>query len=119
MRFEDALKLLKAGQMIRLDAWPKEAFLKIDEQGFIQYYKDKKNNGERISLGSEHILSSEWKCTDWETFYDQGYDEGYQVGYDEALEKYMEALNAIGASGGHDLIKILEALKRNTKEVTA
>lgn len=116
MRFEDALKLLKAGQMLRLNEWPKDSHLKIAEEGHIQYYKDKKSLGERVVFGSEYILSSEWKCVDWESFYDQGYDEGYKVGYDEAIEKYLETLDSIGASGGHDLKQILEALRR--KEAT-
>ena len=109
MNFDDALKLMRVGQTAKRKEWPKDVFLKIE-------------NGILISSKAGmvtwplDIVATDWTCPDWGTFYDQGYDEGYKVGYDEAIEKYLDALDKLAASGGHELRNILLALKRQSSE---
>lgn len=117
MNFDDALKLLRAGHMVRLKTWDKETYLKMDDKGVMKFFLNAKDRGANTSLGGVEISSMDWVCSDWGTFYDKGYDEGYKVGYDEAIEKYLDALDKLAASGGHDLRNILLALKRQSNEI--
>lgn len=113
MTFDDALKLLVTGHQIRISTWPKQEYLVLDLDKIIR--TDGKTPKQWVPT-NEDILSLNWRCFDWGTYYDKGYDEGYKVGYDEALEKYLEALNKVGVSGGHDIKQIILALKRTNDD---
>lgn len=93
MTFDDALKLLVSGHQITISTWDKNKYLIIDKGEIL------KSDGVLTKSwvpSNEDILSTNWKSHDWGTYYDKGFDEGYKVGYDEAIEKYLETVEAGG-----------------------
>ncbi len=114
MNFEDILKLLKAGHMVRRSKWLEKDFIKMTVNNEIVYQS---NNGHvNWKISNEDIIAEDWKCLDWGTFYDQGHLDGYKLGWDEALEKYLDLLDTFPNPGREPLKNIIHSLKMEKEE---
>ena len=89
MNFEIALRLLKAGHIVRIKHWDKSLYLALNNHQICLF-----ENGISRTWFTFHtdILSCLWEVKEAIVYYDQGYRDGHEAGWDEALARYLFAL---------------------------